>query len=81
MKVKCENWRSLWKIYSNCEKNRLSKCIAHFDSKWIEIDAICANFILALIVKMYFWIPAQSLNGKHIYPLHLNDKQIIFNNV
>ena len=32
-------------------KNRLPKCIKHFDSKCIKIDAICANFILTPLVK------------------------------
>ena len=37
---------------SKCEKIRLSKCTQHFDSKFIKIDAICANFILTLFVKI-----------------------------
>ena len=35
----CEN------ITLNVKKMRLSKCIKHFDSKCVKIDAICANFI------------------------------------
>ena len=33
---------------------RLSKCVKHFDSKCVKIDAICANFILTLFVKIKF---------------------------
>ena len=46
---------------------RLSKCIKHFDSKCVKIDAICANAICENLILML----AKSLNGKHIYPLHL----------
>ena len=35
-----------------CEKIRLSKCVKYFDSKCVKIDAICANFILTLFVKI-----------------------------
>ena len=35
-----------------CEKMRLSKCVKYFDSKCVKIDAICANFILTLFVKI-----------------------------
>ena len=34
------------------EKMRLSKCIQLFDSKCVKIDAMCANFILTLFVKI-----------------------------
>ena len=30
----------------------------HFDSKCIKIDAICANFISTLFVKISFVMPA-----------------------
>ena len=33
---------------------RFSKCIKHFDSKCVKIDAICANFMLTLFVKIKF---------------------------
>ena len=36
-----------------CEKNRLSKCVKCFDSKFVKIDAICANFILTLVQFAY----------------------------
>ena len=58
-------------ITLNVKKIRLSKCIKHLDSKCVKnrrymcklyFDAICENLILML---------AKSLNGKHIYPLHL----------
>ena len=48
--AKCANWHYLRKFYSKCEKIRLTKCIKHFDSKCIKINAICANFILTLFV-------------------------------
>ena len=35
-----------------CEKIRLSKCVKYLDSKCVKIDAICANFILTLFVKI-----------------------------
>ena len=38
---------------AKCEKMRLSKCIKHFDSKCVKIDAICANFMLTLFVKIF----------------------------
>ena len=50
--AKCENWRYMWKNYAKCEKMRLSKCVKYFDSKCVKIDAICANFILTLFVKI-----------------------------
>ena len=39
---------------AKCEKNRLYKCVKYFDSKCVKIDAICANFILTLFVKIKF---------------------------
>ena len=33
---------------------RLSKCVKYFDSKCVKIDAIWANFILTLFVKIKF---------------------------
>ena len=45
------------KITPNMKKNRLSKCIKHFDSKCRKIDAIRANFILPLFVKIGFYSP------------------------
>ena len=42
------------KITLNVNKMRLSKCVKHFDSKCVKIDAICANFILTLFVKIKF---------------------------
>ena len=58
--AKCEKNSTLKvKIYVICEKitlnvkkMRLSKCIKHFESKCVKIDAICANFILTLFVKI-----------------------------
>ena len=44
----------LWKNNAKCEKIRLSKCVKYFDSKCVKIDAICANFILTLFVKIKF---------------------------
>ena len=43
------------KITLNVKKMRLSKCIKHFDSKCVKIDAtcICANLILTLFVKTF----------------------------
>ena len=52
--AKYENWRYMWKNNAKCEKMRLSKCVKHFDSKCVKIDAICANFILTLFVKIKF---------------------------
>ena len=57
---KCENNSTLnVKINAICEtitlnvkKIRLSKLIKHVDSKCVKIDAICANFILTLFVKI-----------------------------
>ena len=59
--LKCENAAICEKV-ANCENNvtlnvkkmRLSKCVKHFDSKCVKIDAICANFILTLFVKIKF---------------------------
>ena len=31
---------------------RLSKCKKHFYAKCVKIDALCANFILTLFVKI-----------------------------
>ena len=42
------------KITLNVKNMRLSKCIKHFDSKYVKIDAISANFILTLFVKIKF---------------------------
>ena len=39
---------------AKCEKMRLSKCVKYFDSKCAKIDAICANFMLTLFVKIKF---------------------------
>ena len=33
---------------------RLSKCVKYFGPKCVKIDAICANFILTLFVKIKF---------------------------
>ena len=60
--AKCEKYSTLnVKIDAICEKNnakcekmRLSKCVKYFDSKCGKIDAICANFILTLFVKIKF---------------------------
>ena len=59
--LKCENAAICEKVAAICEKitlnvkkMRLSKCIKHFDSKCVKIDAICANFILTLFVKIKF---------------------------
>ena len=58
--AKCENNSTLnvkidaicEKITLNVKKIRLSKCVKYFDSKCVKIDAICANFILTLFVKI-----------------------------
>ena len=50
--AKCENWRYMWKNNPKCEKMRLSKCVKYFDSKCVKMDAICANFIWTLFVKI-----------------------------
>ena len=52
--AKCENWRYMRKNNPKCEQIRLSKCVKHFDSKCVKIDAICANFILTLFAKSNF---------------------------
>ena len=60
--AKCENNSTLnvkidaicEKKYAKCEKMRLSKCVKYFDSKCVKIDAIRANFILTLFVKIKF---------------------------
>ena len=53
--AKCEKISTLnVKIDAICEKMRLSKCVKYFDSKCVKIDAICANFILTLFVKIKF---------------------------
>ena len=58
--AKCEKYSTLnvkidaicEKITLNVKKMRLSKCVKYFDSKCVKIDAICANFILTLFVKI-----------------------------
>ena len=61
--LKCENcfirekvakYENVCYLYSKCENIRLSKCIKHFDSKCLNINTICANFILTLFVKICF---------------------------
>ena len=52
--AKCDKNSTLnVKIDAICEKIN-PKCVKYFDSKCVKIDAIYANFILTLFVKIKF---------------------------